>query len=79
MTQCTDKLTLSDMVIAKNSYTMGGDKLVRDGDYIVFSPIVAKGGGKNPLLIIATVALSVVAMGAGGAVATALGASSLAA
>lgn len=79
VTQCTDKLTLSDMVIAKNSYTMGGDKLVRDGDYIVFSPIVAKGGGKNPLLIIATVALSVVAMGAGGAVATALGASSLAA
>ena len=57
------------MTISRNSYTINGDFLVHDGDFIVFAPVVGKGGGKNPLLIIATVALSVVSMGVGGMVA----------
>lgn len=67
--ECTSQLTLKDMVISQNSYTINGMKPVHDGDFIVFAPIVGKGHGKNPLLIIATVALSVVAFGVGGMVA----------
>lgn len=68
--KCTDMLSLSDMVISRNSYTINGDQAVQDRDFIVFSPVVGKGHGKNPLLIIATVALSVVSMGVGGLVAS---------
>lgn len=68
--KCTDMLSLSDMVISRNSYTINGDQSVHDRDFIVFSPVVGKGHGKNPLLIIATVALSVVSMGVGGLVAS---------
>lgn len=67
--QCTKDLTLPDMVISRNSYTINGSQAVQDKDFIVFSPVVGKGHGKNPLLIIATVALSVTAMGVGGLVA----------
>lgn len=67
--ECAATLKLPDMTISRNSYTINGDFLVRDGDFIVFAPVVGKGGGKNPLLIIATVALSVVSMGVGGMVA----------
>ena len=67
--QCTKDLTLPDMVISRNSYTINGAQAVKDNDFIVFSPVVGKGHGKNPLLIIATVALSVTAMGVGGMVA----------
>ena len=67
--ECTATLKLPDMTISRNSYTINGDFLVHDGDFIVFAPVVGKGGGKNPLLIIATVALSVVSMGVGGMVA----------
>lgn len=68
--KCTDMLSLSDMVISRNSYTINGNQAVHDRDFIVFSPVVGKGHGKNPLLIIATVALSVVSMGVGGLVAS---------
>ena len=54
--QCSSELEMKDVVISKNAHTFNGDKEVQDGDFIVFSPIVAKSGGKNPLLIIATVA-----------------------
>lgn len=67
--QCTKDLTLPDMVISRNSYTINGTQAVQDKDFIVFSPVVGKGHGKNPLLIIATVALSVTAMRVGGLVA----------
>lgn len=67
--ECAATLKLSDMTISRNSYTINGDFLVHDGDFIVFAPVVGKGGRKNPLLIIATVALSVVSMGIGGMVA----------
>lgn len=67
--QCTKDLTLPDMVISRNSYTINGTQAVQDKDFIVFSPVVGKGHGKNPLLIIATVALSVTAMSVGGLVA----------
>lgn len=67
--ECAATLKLPDMTISRNSYTINGDFLVRDGDFIVFAPVVGKGRGKNPLLIIATVALSVVSMGIGGMVA----------
>lgn len=67
--ECAATLKLPDMTISRNSYTINGDFLVRDGDFIVFAPVVGKGHGKNPLLIIATVALSVVSMGIGGMVA----------
>lgn len=67
--ECAATLKLPDMTISRNSYTINGDFLVRDGDFIVFAPVVGKGGRKNPLLIIATVALSVVSMGVGGMVA----------
>lgn len=68
--QCTKELTLPNMVISRNSYTINGAQPVKDNDFIVFAPVVGKGHGKNPLLIIATVALSVVAMGVGGWVAS---------
>lgn len=68
--QCGSELEMKDVVISKNAHTFNGDKEVQDGDFIVFSPVVAKSGGKNPLLIIATVALAVVSGGVGGLVAT---------
>lgn len=68
--QCGSELEMKDVVISKNAHTFNGDKEVHDGDFIVFSPVVAKSGGKNPLLIIATVALAVVSGGVGGLVAT---------
>ena len=45
--ECTSQLTLKDMVISQNSYTINGMKPVHDGDFIVFAPIVGKGHGKN--------------------------------
>ena len=68
--QCGHELQMKDVVMAKNAHTFQGDKPVSDGDFIVFSPVVAKGGGKNPLLIVATVALAVISGGVGGLVAT---------
>ncbi len=38
---------------------------VNPGDYVVVCPVVAKGNGKNPLAIIAGIALSVVSVGVG--------------
>ena len=45
------------------------DGLVPENAFIVIMPHVGKGGGKNPLQLIASIALSVVAWGVGGLVA----------
>lgn len=52
-----------------NGYCTANTTQVNDGDFVVIFPVVEKGGGKSILGVIAAVALSVVAMGAGAAVA----------
>lgn len=51
-----------------NGYMVEGRTKVRSGDFVVLFPVIAKSGGKV-LGVIAAVALSVVAMGAGALVA----------
>lgn len=58
-----------DYVISLNSYQTSGNVLVKDNDFIVISPVVAKGSGKNPFVLVAAIALSVVSMGIGANVA----------
>lgn len=57
-----------DMIYVVNGYTVEPTKTLFDGAFLVMSPQIAK-GHKNPFLLIASIALSVVAMGAGAAVA----------
>lgn len=58
-----------DLLYVVNGYVVDKEKELFDGAFVVISPIIAK-GHKNPLLIVASIALSVVAMGVGGLVAT---------
>lgn len=46
------------------------EEIVPDNSFIMVMPAVQKGGSKNPLALIASIALSVVAVGIGGLVAT---------
>lgn len=71
----TQYVPLDKLVIAVNSDEVTGDNILQDGDFVVISPYIGKGGHKNPLLIVASVALSVASMGLG---ATVAGVSSLA-
>jgi predicted phage tail protein len=71
----TQYVPLDKLVIAVNSDEVTGDNILQDGDFVVISPYIGKGGHKNPLLIVVSVALSVAAMGLG---ATVAGVSSLA-
>lgn len=64
----TQYVPLDKLVIAVNSHEVTGDDIVKDGDFVVISPYIGK-GSKNPLLLVASVALSVAAMGLGTAVA----------
>ena len=48
-------------------------QIVPDNAFIMVMPVVGKGGGKNPFALIASIALSVVAMGVGNALALASG------
>lgn len=52
-----------------NGYLACNEAQIKDGDFVVIFPVVEKGGGKSILGVIAAVALSVVSMGAGAAVA----------
>ena len=65
----TEPVEGDDYTIAVNSYVKPGNTIIQDGDFIVLSPVVAKGGGKNPFVIVAAIALSVVSMGIGANVA----------
>ncbi len=80
------KLEGVDLLATINGYSVDNTMEIHDGDFIVIYPAIQKGGkgGKGILGIIAAIALSVVAMGVGGLIATGVwgsfaGASALAA
>ncbi len=75
-----------DLLATVNGFSVDNTAEIHDGDFVVIYPAIEKGGkgGKGILGIIAAIALSVVAMGVGGLVATGVwgsfaGASALAA
>ncbi|PWM78782.1 MAG: hypothetical protein DBY32_04730 [Phascolarctobacterium sp.] len=60
------KLPGQELTVQLNGSKMEAmDGLVPENAFIVIMPHVGKGGGKNPLQLIASIALSVVAMGVG--------------
>ncbi|WP_196595462.1 phage tail protein [Pectinatus frisingensis] len=60
-----DNIDVDNMVFAVKGKLVNPDSKINDGDFIVMSPSIGKGGGKNPLLVVATIALSVAAMSLG--------------
>ena len=81
-----NKMPGVDLLATVNGFSVDATTEIHDGDFIVLYPAIEKGGkgGKGILGIIAAIALSVVAMGVGGLVATGVwgsfaGASALAA
>lgn len=81
-----NKMPGVDLLATVNGFSVDNNAEIHDGDFIVLYPAIEKGGkgGKGILGIIAAIALSVVAMGVGGLVATGVwgsfaGASALAA
>ena len=64
------KVPQQELTVQLNGNVMQAlDGLVPENAFIVIMPHVGKGGGKNPLQLIASIALSVVAWGVGGLVA----------
>ena len=61
-----NKVPQQELTVQLNGNVMQAlDGLVPENAFIVIMPHVGKGGGKNPLQLIASIALSVVAMGVG--------------
>lgn len=60
-----DNIDVDNMIFAVKGKLVNPDSKINDGDFIVMSPSIGKGGGKNPLLVVATIALSVAAMSLG--------------
>jgi predicted phage tail protein len=58
-----------DMRATVNGNSTDSQYITVDGDFVVVSPVIAKGGGKGILGIIAAIALSIVSLGVGSIVA----------
>ena len=58
-----------EMRATVNAESAEPERITKEGDFIVVSPVIAKGGGKSILGIIAAIALSVVSLGVGSVVA----------
>lgn len=68
-----NKMPGVDLMATVNGYSVEDDTVIKDDDFVVIYPAIEKGGGgkgKSILGIVAAIALSVVAMGVGGLVAT---------
>ena len=58
-----------EMMASVNGYTVAPETVIQDNDLVVICPVIGK-GGKNILGIIASIALTVLAFGVGGALAS---------